>query len=166
MKAKRIISCILMLLMLVSLMPAGFAEVGDWDPTNNGVYPDWQSATGQGQGTTPAQPSQNNSGSSSGGHTHNWQLFETVREATCTQYGKIRMICYGCGELSEIYTEMIPHSWGEWEILTEPTDHSAGERQHTCQVCGKTEKEAYYLPGTLLPGDSGQAVTEDRHGNP
>ena len=53
MKAKRIISCILMLLMLVSLMPAGFAEVGDWDPTNNGVYPDWQSATGQGQGTTP-----------------------------------------------------------------------------------------------------------------
>ncbi len=160
MKAKRIISCILMLLMLVSLMPAGFAEVGDWDPTYNGVYPDWQSATGQGQGTTPAQPSQNNSGSSSGGHTHNWQLFETVREATCTQYGKIRMICYGCGELSEIYTEMIPHSWGEWEILTEPTDHSAGERQHTCQVCGKTEKEAYYLPGTLLPGDSGQAVSD------
>ena len=160
MKAKRIISCLLMLLMLASLMPAGFAEVGDWDPTNNGVYPDWQSATDQGQGTTPAQPSQNNSGSSSGGHTHNWQLFETVREATCTQYGKIRMICYGCGELSEIYTEMIPHSWGEWEILTEPTDHSAGERQHTCQVCGKTEKEAYYLPGTLLPGDSGQAVSD------
>ncbi len=160
MKAKRIISCILMLLMLVSLMPAGFAEVGDWDPTYNGVYPDWQSATGQGQGTTPAQPSQNNSGSSSGGHTHNWQFFETIREASCTEYGKYRQICYGCGDIQIIYSEMLPHTWGEWEILTEPTDHSAGERQHTCQICGKTEKELYYMPGTLLPGDSGQAVSD------
>ena len=70
MKAKRMISCILMLLMLVSLMPAGFAATNERDPYGTGVYPDGQSATGQ-QGTTPAQPSGGNSGSGPV-HTHNF----------------------------------------------------------------------------------------------
>jgi peptidoglycan hydrolase-like protein with peptidoglycan-binding domain len=55
---------------------------------------------------------------------------------------------------------MLPHSWGEWEILTEATDHSAGERQRSCEVCGKTEKETYYPDGTILPGTTGPEVEE------
>ena len=166
MKAKRIISCILMLLMLVSLMPAGFAATSEGDYYYNPGYNNsQQSATGVPgnsfvvQGDTPQQPSAGDSGSSSV-HTHNWQLLDTIEEATCTSYGMATQVCYDCGATQTVYTNMLPHTWGEWAILTEATDHSAGERQRTCEVCGKTEKEKYYPDGTVLPGSSGEEVLE------
>ena len=67
MKAKRYLALILSLLMIAAMLPSAFAEIGDRE-AGNGVYPAGQSATGQ-QGTTPAQ---NNSGSSSGGHSPSW----------------------------------------------------------------------------------------------
>ena len=166
MKAKRIISCILMLLMLVSLMPAGFAATSEGDYYYNPGYNNsQQSATGVPgnsfvvQGDTPQQPSAGDSGSSSV-HTHNWQILDTIEEATCTSYGMATQVCYDCGATQTVYTNMLPHTWGEWAILTEATDHSAGERQRTCEVCGKTEKEKYYPDGTVLPGSSGEEVLE------
>ena len=156
MKAKRIISCILMLLMLASLMPAGFAATSgpynpnpNPDPGNSYVVPDDNSQ----------QPSAGDNGNSSA-HTHNWQNLKTELEATCTSYGMATQACYDCGATQTVYTNMLPHSWGEWEITARATDHTAGERQRTCEVCCKTESEKYYLEGTVLPGSSGEEVEE------
>ncbi|MBP5744663.1 MAG: peptidoglycan-binding protein, partial [Oscillospiraceae bacterium] len=155
MKAKRIISCILMLLMLASLIPAGFAATsGPYNPNpdpdpGNYVVPDDNSQ----------QPSAGDNGNSSA-RTHNWQNLKTELEATCTSYGMATQVCYDCGATQTVYTNMLPHSWGEWEITARATDHTAGERQRTCEVCGKTESEKYYLEGTVLPGSSGEEVEE------
>ena len=38
-------------------------------------------------------------------------------------------------------TPVADHIWGEWETVTEHTCVTAGERRHTCTVCGYTETE-------------------------
>ena len=157
MKAKRMISCILMLLMLVSLMPAGFAATNERDPYGTGVYPDGQSATGQ-QGTTPAQPSGGNSGSGSV-HTHNFGEWRTVKEATCTEEGIMESQCSGCGLKGQKKTDRIPHDYTEWEITVEPTADSAGEKQRVCRMCGDVQTESIDPTGTSRSDEPGDEVT-------
>ena len=157
MKAKRMISCILMLLMLVSLMPAGFAATNERDPYGTGVYPDGQSATGQ-QGTTPAQPSGGNSGSGPV-HTHNFGEWRTVKEATCTEEGIMESQCSGCGLKGQKKTDRIPHDYTEWEITVEPTADSAGEKQRVCRMCGDVQTESIDPTGTSRSDEPGDEVT-------
>ena len=81
-------------------------------------------------------------------------------EATCTSYGMATQVCYDCGATRTVYTDMLPHTWGEWEITVYATDHTAGEKQRTCEVCGKVDTKKYYLEGTVLPGSTGEEVLE------
>ena len=73
------------------------------------------------------------------------------------------MYCAICGEPRNEAIPKLPHTWGEWEILLEATDRSAGLRVHTCQVCGTMEQEEYDPEGTLRPRAHGDPVEELQH---
>lgn len=46
--------------------------------------------------------------------------------------------CTSCDRGKKDYST---HSWGVWEILTEPTCNSEGLQKHTCSVCGYSETQ-------------------------
>ena len=139
MKAKRLVCALLVLVMLGSMIPAGFAA------TSSGPY-----------NPTPAQPS-------SGGtpvHTHSFGGWKTVKEPTCTEDGLMVSECSGCGMKGEKKIDKTGHDYGKWEITKEPTDHSAGEKQRVCKNCGKIQTRDIYPEGTLRPDDKGDEVEE------
>ncbi len=139
MKAKRLVCALLVLVMLGSMIPAGFAATG------SGPY-----------NPTPAQPS-------SGGtpvHTHSFGGWKTVKEPTCTEDGLMVSECSGCGMKGEKKIDKTGHDYGKWEITKEPTDHSAGEKQRVCKNCGKIQTRDIYPEGTLRPDDKGDEVEE------
>ena len=146
-KAKQYLSSLLILLLVFSLAPQVFAsnnqdgqsrEYYEW--TAN--YDEWQKA---------------------GGHAHQYTGYTVLKEPTCTSYGEAYMYCAICGEDRTEPIEKLPHTWGEWKILEEATDHSAGLREHTCQVCGTVEQESFDPEGTLRPHAHGDEVEELQH---
>ena len=57
--------------------------------------------------------------------------------------------CAGCEDKQNAE----PHKFGDWTVTKEATEKEAGEKEHTCTVCGYTETaEIAKLPG----GDSPQ----------
>ena len=56
-------------------------------------------------------------------------------DATCTA----PKTCTLCGVTEG---DMLPHTWGEWKVLREPTHKVQGFREHKCLVCGRLEAEA------------------------
>lgn len=71
-------------------------------------------------------------------HVHDYRQTQSV-SPTCTEDGYILYTCSGCGES---YTQTLPatgHSWGEWTIVTEPTEEEEGARVRTCLVCGEED---------------------------
>ena len=80
---------------------------------------------------------------------------ETI-EATCTS-GKITRYTASAEKDSKIYTnvkevpvegsEPLGHDWGEWETITEATETTNGQKQHTCKRCGETETEEISATG-------------------
>ena len=47
-----------------------------------------------------------------------------------------------------------PHRYGDWKVIREATTTEAGEKEHTCTVCGYTEKaEIEKLPATAEPAN-------------
>jgi hypothetical protein len=59
---------------------------------------------------------------------HDWA------NATCTS----PKTCKECGEKQG---PVMPHKYGEWKVIEEPTDLTLGIREHTCTVCGHVEQE-------------------------
>ena len=56
---------------------------------------------------------------------------------TCTQSGKKSYTCTVCGEACDIEVfPALPHTPGDWEIISEPTCSQPGQRAKCCQVCG------------------------------
>ncbi len=47
----------------------------------------------------------------------------------------------------------IPHTYGEWVTIKEPTETENGSRQRTCTVCGHIETQVLYPQGTGKYGD-------------
>ena len=48
------------------------------------------------------------------------------------------------------------HKYGDWTVTKEATEQEAGEKEHTCTVCGYTEKaEIEKLPATTEPTKPG-----------
>ncbi len=147
---KRWLSCLLVLLMIFSLASQVFAdtispedaraqrEQREWERN----YEEWVSA---------------------GGHAHQYTGYTVLTEPTCSSYGEAYMYCAICGESKTEVIAKLPHTWGEWEILVEATDHSSGLRVHTCQVCGTVEQEEFDPEGTLRPGDHGDEVEALQH---
>ncbi len=149
-KAKQLLSSLLVLLMVFSLAPQVFAgsasreeAAAQWEQRQWEMnYEEWQQA---------------------GGHYHQYTGYTVLKEPTCSEYGEAYMYCAICGESKTELIAKLPHTWGEWEILVEVTDHSAGLRVHTCQVCGTVEQEEFDPEGTLRPGDHGDAVEHLQH---
>ena len=149
-KAKQLLSSLLVLLLVFSLAPQVFAdsvsqeeamamrEQQQWQAN----YDEWQKA---------------------GGHTHQYTGYTVLTPSTCSSYGEAYMYCAICGESKTEAIAKLPHTWGEWEILTEATDHSSGLREHTCLVCGTVEQEEFDPEGTLRPRAHGDAVEELQH---
>jgi len=76
---------------------------------------------------------------------HSWKTEYTVDEdSTCTAEGTESIHCKDCNvikEGSERTIAMKPHTYGEWEILTEPTYDAEGLRKHVCVDCQHEEEE-------------------------
>lgn len=102
---------------------------------------------------------------------HSWGEWITVLEPTCTEDGQKMHTCLICGayEYSSIPAlghdyvinhdaqhhwnqctkcnhieegSVQDHSWDDWEIITQPTCTTAGEKKHICPVCGEVGIEA------------------------
>ena len=147
-KAKQLLSCLLVLLMVFSLAPQVFAYE-DWNipgnsyPAGQSLYPDRESNYFPNQ-----QPDEYyewienyNQWQQAGGHTHEWSTYSVVTPASCTAYGESVAVCLICRETKNLLIPKLAHFWGEWEIIFDATDHSAGSRRHTCRVCGTVEEE-------------------------
>ena len=69
------------------------------------------------------------------GHT---EVVDSAVEATCTETGLTEgKHCSVCGEVL-VAQQVLPalgHSYGDWEIVKEPTENEAGEKRKTCE-CG------------------------------
>lgn len=65
----------------------------------------------------------------------------------------------GCGNVSAVEA----HEFGEWEVITAARPGVAGERAHTCGICGLTETDTIpALPDTGTgDGDGGDVVIDD-----
>ncbi len=70
-------------------------------------------------------------------HTH--VFFEEVIEPTCLEKGYTVVTCV-CGYW-DVQDITLPgyHSYGEWEILREPTESQKGKAQVVCRNCGLVE---------------------------
>lgn len=61
--------------------------------------------------------------------------------ATCTTAGTISAKCRVCGDKITQESQPLGHKFGEWKVVTEPTDTTAGEKQRTCTRCGDIKTE-------------------------
>ena len=91
---------------------------------------------------------------------HNWTDWFTYEKAGgCNDPGTLLRYCTVCGQ-TESQPLYEPHSYGPWTVLEEPTDHSAGVREHTCSACGLVDQQPFDPEGTLRIGDKGDAVQQ------
>ncbi|MBQ8092988.1 MAG: peptidoglycan-binding protein [Clostridia bacterium] len=85
---------------------------------------------------------------------HDYVASNPVKAPTCTAPGRGDMVCTRCGKIKKDTTiPRLEHEWSEWVVVTEP-GKTKGVREHTCQLCGKTEKNKFYYEGTLYEGMS------------
>lgn len=71
---------------------------------------------------------------------HDFRNWEVVDEATCTEMGKERSICFVCGVGSkERDIEALGHTVTEWETMWEPAECTgeSGMQIGYCDVCGE-----------------------------
>ena len=80
---------------------------------------------------------------------HKWDSGVTIKEATCTEDGKIKYTCEVCSE-TNIKTIEGKHTWNkEYTIDEEPTCITSGRKSIYCSVCGDVDKDSIViLPAT------------------
>ncbi|MBQ5969442.1 MAG: hypothetical protein IJL52_04920 [Clostridia bacterium] len=81
---------------------------------------------------------------------HQWDAGVVTREATCSLYGEKYHVCQN--DASHTYVEILPslpHTWGEWYVVTEPTQDHGGLMMCDCQICG--EHQYYGIPQLPQP---------------
>lgn len=97
------------------------------------------------------------------GHIHSWDAGVQNKAPTCTEEGRITYTCTDCGESD---TRQIPatgeHTFGQWEVITEPTAKESGLRQRVCQHCGHTQQESIEPLGVLLGDVNGDGKVNAR----
>ena len=78
-------------------------------------------------------------------HTHEYS--KKVVAPTCSHKGYTVYTCE-CGDsYQNDYTDMLPHTWGSWEVTRKAAQDRTGLEERTCSVCGKTEsREIPKLP--------------------
>ncbi len=71
---------------------------------------------------------------------HNY--ISTVTPSTCTEEGYTTHKCEVCSDVyTDAETPIIPHPYGEWDIIREATCAREGRRNRICTDCGKVEVE-------------------------
>ncbi len=76
---------------------------------------------------------------------HDYQT--TIEPATCTAQGYTHHECSRChAAFDDNYTDVIPHTWGEWVTTQAPTATTPGAAERTCAICSMTEQKT--LPAT------------------
>ena len=84
---------------------------------------------------------------------HNYVATEnTKRPPTCAKEGEGEMVCSRCGKKRNGKIPKLEHQWSEWTIVKMPSGNKRGTREHTCQLCGKTEKDYFHEEGSLYDG--------------
>lgn len=77
---------------------------------------------------------------------HVSEEFVVLKEASCTETGRIEGICSRCGEKFEQDSEMLEHSVGDWVVTKEATPGDKGIRVKSCIVCkAEIETEEFEL---------------------
>lgn len=86
-------------------------------------------------------------------HTHVWNDWTTVQEATCVYKGQKERIC-GCGVKETKEISKTRHTGDKWIIDKEATLKEVGKKHQLCSVCGTVfnEKTIPTLTVNVLPG--------------
>ena len=74
---------------------------------------------------------------------HQWTV-QSETKSTCAVKGVKTEVCAVCQQTRTTESPLLPHVYSEWSVSRQATDHSAGQRVHTCAVCGKQETESFY----------------------
>ena len=91
-------------------------------------------------------------------HSCSYTSEETI-PSTCTEHGTVSDVC-SCGHKEIKATlDLIDHSYGEWEIINEPTAINTGLRQRTCSTCGNVDEEVIPSLENILDSGSYADIT-------
>lgn len=161
---KRIAVLMLVCLLMVTALPAGFAGRN----SECSAYPTghkWSSWKTEKAATCKAEGKQTRSCAcgkkeekkikKSG---HDFGDWKTTKKPTCEKTGEKTRKCKVCGAKKKESIAKKAHSWGAWTVIVEATDRGMGERERSCKNCKTKQKESFYPEGTLKRGDSGDAV--------
>ena len=72
---------------------------------------------------------------------HKWGEWETVKQATCAEEGKMERQCSACTEKENEPIPALNHSYGEWQTIKEPTCTEEGKKERICSRCSHSETE-------------------------
>lgn len=78
---------------------------------------------------------------------HSWDKGTTIKEATCTEEGKIKFACTACSATKEEPVAMIDHAYGAWTSVDE------NSHKHICAACQLEETAAHAFATELTTGE-------------
>ncbi len=73
------------------------------------------------------------------GHTHQFDDWQVVKSATCTESGEQERYC-DCGEKQTQPIASTGHNFGEWQIIKATTCTESGEQERYCD-CGEKQHQ-------------------------
>ena len=78
-------------------------------------------------------------------HTHDYDEWVTVTEATCTAKGSKERYC-SCGEMQTSAIPMLAHEYGEWRVVKAATATEKGSEERACSCGQKETRELDMVP--------------------
>lgn len=108
-------------------------------------------------------------------NVHDWHEVSR-QEVTCGQDGTITYQCTDGENATCNHSATNPgtktvttayatgnHTWGDWEIVEQPTETTTGLKTRFCTVCAQTEEETIPVTGATHEYDTEWTRTADRH---
>lgn len=99
-------------------------------------------------------------------HVHGELVEVKAKEATCEEDGCVaHYTCPVCGAVfadregakelkpEDVTVKAKGHKWGDWTVVTDATESTDGQRQRTCSVCKKVEKQSIPAKSAPKTGD-------------
>lgn len=75
------------------------------------------------------------------------EFTENIIEATCLEAGQRQLVCDHCDYSITETIELLPHEWGQWQVMQYPEEGIEGLRYRECMLCGaRIEEEIEALP--------------------
>ena len=132
---KKIISVLMVLALVFS-----FAACEDTPHTENSSSSETTSSFEESSSSSSSSESQEST-SSSTEHEHTFGEWNVTKNATCTENGEKKRICF-CGETETETLPAINHAWNDGVITKEPTETETGVKTFTCGNCSETRIES------------------------